>query len=165
MSPAAHGPAAEGQARGLVIGLGNRWRGDDGVGPAAVAALREALAEHPAPPAVDVATATGEPAELMELWSGHDRVWLIDALVAGEAPGTLHRLDGHEPLPHRSSHSSHGIGLAQAVELARALDALPPRLTIHGVEPASLEEGDRLSPAVAAALPTLVTSLLDEMAQ
>ena len=156
-------PAIEGDDRGLVIGLGNRWRRDDGIGLHAVEALRTALADHPAPPAVDIVTAGGEPAELMALWAGRRRVWLIDALVAGTAPGCHHRLDAGDPLPHASSHSSHGLGLAQAVELARALDELPERLVIHGIEPAELDDGATLSAPVAATLPHLITALLDEL--
>lgn len=147
----------------MVIGLGNRWRRDDGIGLHAAAALRTALADHPEPLAVDIVTAAGEPAELMELWAGRHRVWLIDALVVGTAPGTHHRLDASDPLPRPSSHSSHGLGLAQAVELARALDELPRQLVIHGLEPADLDDGPDLSPVVTAALPRLVTALLNEI--
>ncbi|MDZ7641548.1 MAG: hydrogenase maturation protease [Desulfurivibrio sp.] len=145
----------------MVIGLGNRWRQDDGVGLAAAEALRRALADHPQPPPLEVRGAGGEPAELMALWAGYRRVWLIDALLCGAAPGTIHWLAGHEPLPQPAVPSSHGLGLAQAVELARALGELPPRLTICGVEPARLGDGNTLSPAVAAVIPALVDALLN----
>ncbi|MBS3800401.1 MAG: hydrogenase maturation protease [Thioalkalivibrio sp.] len=126
----------------IVIGIGNPWRGDDGIGHAVVHALQET-------PSLTTATTSGEPAELMDLWQGHDPVILVDAIVTGAVPGTIHRLDAVEPLPRTARYSSHGIGLAEAVELARALDALPPSLVIYGIEPASLEDGAGLSPELA----------------
>lgn len=123
----------------IVIGIGNPWRGDDGIGHAVVHALQDT-------PGLTTATTSGEPAELMDLWQGHDPVILVDAIMTGTAPGTIHRLDAAEPLPRPARYSSHGIGLAEAIELARALDALPASLVIYGIEPATLEDGARLSP-------------------
>ena len=126
----------------VLIGIGNPWRGDDGIGHAVVYALQDT-------PGLTTATTFGEPAELMDLWQGHDPVILVDAIVTGAVPGTLHRLDAAEPLPRTARYSSHGIGLADAIELARALDALPANLVIYGIEPACLEDGASLSPELA----------------
>ena len=46
--------------------------------------------------------------------------------------------------------SSHGLGLHQAIELARALGQLPGRCVVYAIEGASFEAGAPLSPAVAA---------------
>ncbi|WP_019594566.1 hydrogenase maturation protease [Thioalkalivibrio sp. ALM2T] len=140
----------------LVIGIGNPWRGDDGVGHAVVAALAGT-------PGLTTAACSGEPAELMELWQGHDPVILVDAIVTGAAPGTLHRLDARDPLPRGARYSSHGIGLAEAVELARALDAFPPTLIVHGIEPAHLEDGTGLSPQAIDAIPKSARRILDDL--
>ncbi len=142
----------------LVIGIGNPWRGDDGIGHAVV----DALADTP-----DLATAKshGEPAELMELWQGHDPVILVDAIVTGAAPGTLHRLDAREPLPRGARYSSHGIGLAEAVELARSLDELPDTLIVHGIEPARLEDGAGLSPEIRDSLARVVSRITSDLAE
>ncbi len=142
----------------LVIGIGNPWRGDDGVGHAVV----EALAGTPG---LTTATCSGEPAELMELWQGHDPVILVDAVVTGAAPGTLHRLDAREPLPRGARYSSHGIGLAEAVELARSLGDLPETLIVHGIEPARLEDGAGLSPEVRDTLARVITRITDNLAE
>ncbi len=141
----------------LVIGIGNPWRGDDGVGHAAVDALAGA-------PGLTTATCSGEPAELMELWQGHDPVILVDAIVTGAAPGTLHRLDAREPLPHGDGYSSHGIGLAEAVELARSLGELPESLIVHGIEPAQLEDGTGLAPEVRRAITPAITRINEDLA-
>jgi hydrogenase maturation protease len=142
-------------ARPLVIGVGNAWRGDDGVGAAVVAALVEV-------PGLDTAVCGGEPAELMAQWAGRATVFVVDALVTGEQAGTIHRLTADAPLPHRAGPSSHGMGLAEAVELARVLDELPPELIIYGVEPAQCHDGAGLSPAVAPQVETVAAQIRQE---
>nr|WP_231362396.1 hydrogenase maturation protease [Thioalkalivibrio sp. ARh3] len=139
----------------LVIGVGNPWRGDDGIGHAVVDALAGT-------PGLATAKSQGEPAELMELWQGYEPVILVDAIVTGAAPGTLHRLDAREPLPRGARYSSHGIGLAEAVELARSLGDLPDTLIVHGIEPARLEDGAGLSPEISAAIFQMSRNILKE---
>jgi hypothetical protein len=62
--------------------------------------------------------------------------------------------------------SSHGLGVGQAVELARALDRLPRKLVVVGVEGADFGQGTDLTGAVAAIEPAarLVTGLVKRLA-
>jgi len=131
------GEAGEAGGRTVVLGVGNPWRRDDGLGPAIVAWLRK-RGELPAP--VEVRTVRGEPLELLAAWEGADLAVVIDAASTGAPPGTLTRIDvvpgrdGH-PLPARlGSASTHGLGLADAVELGRTLGRLPKKLVILAVE-------------------------------
>lgn len=132
-------------ARVLVAGIGNRQRGDDAIGPLIAAVLRRrpisgcTIIEH-----------SGEATALLEAWQGFDAVFLIDAVDAGVAPGTLLRLDGHrDRLPVLAGcPSSHGWGVAEAVALGRALGTLPPRLTIFGIQAMRFTLGTRPSPPV-----------------
>ena len=142
----------------LVIGIGNPWRGDDGIGHAVVDALAGT-------PGLTTAKSHGEPAELMDLWQGHNPVILVDAIVTGAAPGALHRLDAREPLPRGARYSSHGIGLAEAVELARSLGELPETLIVHGIEPAGLADGAGLSPEIRDAIGPAVIRIIDDLAE
>ncbi|WP_422126773.1 hydrogenase maturation protease [Thioalkalivibrio sulfidiphilus] len=142
--------------RTLVIGIGNAWRGDDGVGAAVVQVLAGT-------PGIQVARCGGEPAELMQCWAGFDRVILVDAVVTGGTPGAILRLTVDQPLPSIPRHSSHGLGLAEAVELARALGELPPGLVIYGIEPQSTDDGTSLSPAVADAVTTVARAICEEL--
>ena len=48
--------------------------------------------------------------------------------------------------------STHHVGVAEAVELARVLGRLPGRTVVFGIEGGSFEIGDQLTPAVAAAI-------------
>ncbi len=66
----------------------------------------------------------------------------------GPSRGAVFRFEAHlEPLPEkfRSPASSHGWGLAEAIELARALNQLPPRLIVYGIEGKSFDLGLGLS--------------------
>ncbi|MGE0707630.1 MAG: hydrogenase maturation protease [Planctomycetota bacterium] len=143
-----------------VIGVGNRLRGDDAAGLLAIDRLREL-----APAGVLLETLSGAPLELARCWSGEDAVVILDAMRAGRPPGTIARFDALAgPLPADAfALSTHHLGVAQAVELARALDALPRRLIVLGVEGADFSAGAALSPDVAAALDELVQRALAEL--
>lgn len=145
--------------RPAVIAIGSRWRGDDAVGPLALDEVRDRL-----PPGVDAIELDGESTRLLDAWADRPWVVVIDAIHAGHFPGRLHRVDPLvEPLPGQESTSTHGRGLADAVALGGALDRLPGRLVVVGLEPASLEVGARLSDPVARELPNLVAAILSEV--
>jgi hydrogenase maturation protease len=143
----------------LVIGIGNAWRTDDAAG----LAVTDALQASP-PPGVEVLAREGEPTELIDVWAGAEAVWLVDAVSSGAPPGTVHRLDASsEPLPAALFRvSSHLVGLAEAIELARALGRLPPRVVVFGIEGAHFEAGEGLSPEVADAVERVAAALCEE---
>lgn len=143
-----------------IIGVGNPYRGDDGVGVAVVRALGGRL-----PAQAEAREATGEVTSLMAAWSGAPSVILVDAVVSGAPPGTLHRIEAHAtPLPaHWSTGSSHALGLAEAIELARALGTLPARVIVFGVEAGCFDPGTGLSPRVADAVGSAGRAVLAEI--
>lgn len=129
----------------LVIGIGAPDRGDDGVGWAVVDQL---------PERIPVYRTDGEPARLLEAWRAGQEVVIIDAVRSGSEPGSIFLFDatgGH--LPVGLARSSHALGLAEAVELARALGALPRRLWVIGVEGKRFGVGEEMSPEVRRAIP------------
>lgn len=133
--------------RVLVICVGNRDRGDDGAGPLVADLLRAAPIAG-----VDVLEITADCTALLQAWAAGDDVIVVDAVLAGAPPGTLHVMDGRrESLPPSPVHSTHALGLAQAIALARAIDGLPATLRIFGVEGADFTPGAVVSPAVARA--------------
>lgn len=149
----------------LVIGIGNRFRCDDGVGPAVsdrLAALGIPAREH-----------SGEGAGLIDAWTGAGRVVVVDATQSsagagtapGTAPGTIVRLDavGAAPPQGLFRYSSHLFGLAEAVEMARALGRLPDSLVIWGIEGADFGFGEALTPAVAEAADMVARRIAEEL--
>ena len=140
----------------LVIGVGNRWRGDDGIGPRTIEALARIDDLD-----TDLVTLDGEPARLVSAWHGRQLVVIVDAVVAGAAPGTVHVVTDTSQLPDPiGGASSHGGGITEAVALGRALGRLPDRLVVVGVEPATVDHGDELSPPVAAAVDAVVAAVV-----
>lgn len=148
----------------LVIGAGNPLRHDDGVGPVVVQLLTDV-----APPGVEVVEDSGEATDLINRWTGRDHVVLVDAVSSGAPAGTVHRLalggpEGRWELPDAGGGiSTHGLGLADAIELGQLLGRLPTALTIFGVEVADVSLGRGLTDAVAAALPGLLSSIVAEV--
>ena len=132
----------------MVIGIGNIERGDDGAGRAVARLLR-----HMLPGRVEIVEQDGEATSLLAKLDGVTTAYLIDACMSNAPPGTVHRIDANlGPLPQASSDlSTHGFGLAAAVELGRALARLPPRTIVYAIEAESFEAGAPLSEPVAAA--------------
>jgi hydrogenase maturation protease len=121
----------------MVIGVGNPWRGDDRAG--LEVARRVGGLEH-----------EGDCTRLVDAWDGQDEVAVVDAAASGAPPGTIHRIDARAgPLPAAMLRSStHAFGVADAIELARALGRLPPRLHVYAIEGSDFAIGAGLSPEV-----------------
>ncbi|MFD9636702.1 hydrogenase maturation protease [Streptomyces violascens] len=153
-----------GRTRIAVIGVGNDFRRDDGAGWAVVDRLRERAVERPLPAGTVLATCDGDPARLIALWEGADLAVVVDAAHAHPAnPGRVHRLDLDAGLLARPAASSHGLGLGEALELARVLGRLPGRLVVFAVEGADSRLGTGLSTPVEATVDPLATSVEQEI--
>ena len=149
----------------LIIGVGNPDRGDDGAGQAVVAALRARLggrADNGGPTLIEH---NGESTSLIETMQDFEQVVIIDAADFGASPGSHRRFDAREAaLPSELEEiSSHGFGVPQAIELARALGTLPKYCSVYAIQAASFEAGASLSPAVAAATETVAVEILTDM--
>jgi len=145
----------------LVVGLGSPDRGDDAVGPAIarrVAAMRLTGIE---------VVEREDPTSLIDLWGGRDLAVVVDAVCSGGVPGALVIMEsgvGAAPLQQDAwtrtgRGGTHAFGLAAAVELARALNRLPRRLVLVGIEVGRLEHGAPLSEPVGGAVGLAVDSI------
>ena len=143
-------------AKPLIIGCGNPDRGDDAAGLLVVKRLRSmgiAAEEH-----------HGEGLALMEAWSGAGSVILIDAVITGTAPGAISVWDAQTAPVSRDAFraSTHSFGVAEAVELARALGRLPALLVIYGIEGRNFEPGSQPAPEVLAAVEEVARRIAKE---
>lgn len=146
----------------VVIGIGNPDRGDDAFGRVVAARLRGRLPAHAV-----LVEANGEATALLDRFAGADRAILIDAAVSGGDLGEIRRFDvSSEPLPvAKYGLSTHGFGLAEAVELARTLGTLPRRCVVYAVEASSFEPGAALSPALVPAVDEVARRVIGEAEQ
>ena len=103
--------------------------------------------------------------ELLELMTGADAVLFIDAMRSGQTPGTIRRLDASAGAiaPELFPRSTHAIGVAEALELARTLSILPAKVIVYGIEVSETEAGHPLSPQVSHALNEVVRLILKEV--
>lgn len=146
-------------ARPLVIGIGTDERSDDGVGLDVVRELRR-RGTIPA----DIVEGPGDLTRLLDLWQGRERVVLIDATRSRATPGTIQRWDPDGPGPAvlGGAVSSHGISLADVLELARGLQRRPNRVTVYGIEAGSVVAGQTRSEGVRAAVPEVCRRISEE---
>ncbi|WP_242660408.1 hydrogenase maturation protease [Mycobacterium mantenii] len=136
----------------VVIGLGNSYRCDDGVGIAAAQAL-----DDMALPGVRVVTGIAEPMGLIETWSGAALAVVIDAAAANPSvPGRIRRCTARDAADESAKFSSHGMNLGRTQSLGQALGRLPDALVVFTVEAADTGHGVGLTPPVAAAVPEVV---------
>jgi hydrogenase maturation protease len=143
----------------LVIGIGNPDRGDDAAGLAAARTVRAA-----APAGVTVIEVDGDQLALLDAWDGAADVYVVDAACSGGEPGSVYRFDAATPLGGEfSNRGTHLFGLADVIELARALRRLPARLTGFGIEGATYELGAPLSPQAEIAARTVAEQILHEL--
>jgi hydrogenase maturation protease len=126
----------------LVIGIGNEFRSDDAAGLIAARKIREINYEG-----LDVEESAGDGAGLMDMWAGRRNVILIDAVLSGAAPGTVHRLElSNRLLPSEFfKFSTHLFSIPQAIYLSASLGTLPDKLIILGIEGKSFTAGEVVS--------------------
>lgn len=142
----------------IVIGIGNDFRRDDGVGVTVAQRVAERNLRD-----VGVVSGISEPAALLDLWSGRARVVVVDAAAGADAaPGQIRRWTSDD-LHSAAVVSSHALGLAQTCALGQALSRMPEELVVFTVDVADTNHGVGLTPAVAAAVPRLVDLIVAEL--
>lgn len=151
--------------RVLVAGIGNVLGGDDGFGPAVLAAL----AGTTLPDGVKLMDAgIGGFALVRELMDGYDVLVVIDAIDRGLPPGTVRVLQPIVPeieaiLPDARAAAAgdmHQAPPGTALIVARAAGALPPIVRIVGCQPQDAVSCSlTLSGTVRAAIPSAVAAV------
>jgi hydrogenase maturation protease len=143
----------------VILGVGNLLMSDDGIGPHAA----QALAPCP-PPGVCVADVGTDFLSALSFLEQARHVLIIDAVRAGGAPGTIYQLTESDMARQPTGSPSHFLNLLEARRLLSP-DSPPIEISILGVEPAVIDYGMELSPAVAAALPQVLKMARDTAAR
>jgi hydrogenase maturation protease len=149
--------------RTLVLALGNPLRGDDGVG----AAVLERLADASLPEDTVLLEGGTPGLETVLLLQGYQRVLIIDAAEMGRDAGDWQRFRPDQVrLQARDLYlrgTLHYAGLAEALNLADALNLLPPTIEIFGIQPQEIGWEAGLSEAVRAAVPVVCEAVLERL--
>jgi hydrogenase maturation protease len=141
----------------LVIGVGNPFRSDDAVGLKVAQRLLPYSGDR-----LKVIEFASDPLNLWDQWQHYDDVRLIDAVPLKEQPGRVHQFDAsRKSLPTGLFQSStHNLGVAEAIELARTLGKLPRKFMVYGIEGKKFSFGQILSPEMDAAIEEIVSEIL-----
>jgi len=137
----------------LVLGIGNPLLSDDGAGIVCLAWLRR---DHPPADGVVYHETGALDLSFVTALTCCQRLLVVDAGRTGDAPGTVHLLEGEamDRMVACQGRTAHEIGLGDLLDLARLTGWQPPvERALIAIEPASLAWGARLTPAVAAAVP------------
>lgn len=146
----------------VILGIGNTILSDEGVGVHAAEALRAAYA---LPEDVEVIDGGTAGMELLDPLAGVDLLLVLDAVKAKRAPGTVVCLTGKEvPVFFRSKLSPHQVSICDVLASLEFAGAAPRDLVLVGVEPANLDLGTTLSPAIEARVPDMVERAVAELA-
>jgi hydrogenase maturation protease len=144
-----------------IVGIGQASAGDDGVGIAVVRRLRAIGV----PQGIDLAEVAEPSALIQSHLCEADPVILVDAVVDDGKAGRLVQFEaGDVRAPKATLLTSHGVGVLEAVRLARQISPgeAAKRIMIVGVTirpPRRYGEG--LSPAVAAAVERAAAAALE----
>lgn len=144
----------------LVLGLGNLVHADDGAG---VHAIQGLSVDPRVPPGVVLLDGGTQGLGLLHHISGVRRLLVVDAVDAGETPGTVLRFEGKalKGLPGKAS--VHSLGFADMMVALQLLGETPPEIVVIGVQPQSTEWGAELTEPVAKALPRLIDNVVSQL--
>ena len=100
----------------------------------------------------------------MDAWTGFDDVVLVDACRGAGPAGSVHRIgpDDVERVARLQHASTHSLGVAAAIGLARALGTLPCRLVIYAIEARHSPKARALSPEVDRAVHEVVALVMQD---
>lgn len=148
----------------LVVGLGNPLMGDEGVGVLLVRRL-EAEADHLA--GVEFLDAGTGGVALVHAMAGRRRVIFIDCARMEEAPGTMRRFTDAQVRSRKEMPglSLHEADLMDIIGLARRLGQCPEQVVVFGIQPASVQQREGLSPEIQKRLPGHLERIRQEIRQ
>jgi len=141
----------------LILGMGNLLLCDEGVG----VHVARALAQRTLPPGVAVVEAGTAFLDVLPDIEKADRILLIDAMEGGGTPGSVYRVPFDQCLHPEMLASLHGLDIFRVLYMAGNDRA--PEVTVFGIEPARIEWGTELSPAIERVLPAVEAAILKEL--
>lgn len=147
--------------RTLVLGLGNPFRCDDGIGNKVAQALQGRVHDSK----VTVMETNADGLELLDLLPGYDRAIIIDAIQTPEGKaGQIYRLSKQELVSYNYTPTTHNVGIGTALQLGGKLGlTLPEEIVIFAIEVADTSFSEDLTPKVEEAVPRVVDLTLQEI--
>ena len=143
-----------------ILGIGSP-SGDDQAGWLTVDALLAEGVHTEGEVTIDKLDRPG--AQLIGLLGGAARIILIDAMQSQDAVGRMRHFGVEDWPAYRHGLSSHGLGVLDALALARELGNLPPRVDLYGIEIGSANPGEAASQPIHAAARQLARTIAADL--
>ncbi len=140
----------------LLLGIGNRFRSDDGLGPYVVEQINKKKIDD-----IVARELNGDFTNIIDRLGNYQELIVVDVSIAGQKTGSYKVIDySKEGLPTDWAQSStHGLGIAEGLQLASVLGVLPDKVIIYAVEAGNFNPGNQLSPEVLKAANTVITEI------
>jgi len=143
----------------LILGIGNLLRSDDGLGVHIIRYIEEAGAVLP--DGIELLDGGTAGFDLMGLIENYDKIVIVDALKANDAPGSIYRFTPDHAVETRSRFSLHEVGIMEVIRLLRLMNH-KPEIEFVGIVPENISDFDiNISPAVRESIPRAVEVILD----
>ncbi|AGG05767.1 MULTISPECIES: HyaD/HybD family hydrogenase maturation endopeptidase [Dehalococcoides] len=144
----------------LVLGTGNILLSDEGAGVRCV----ERLSRFPVPEDVELYDGGTAAMDLLDVISGREKMFILDAVHGGDEPGMIYRFRPEDiKTQPKIDISFHQMGLMEILNLAKYHDAMPKDIIIYGIQPGSMAPGFELTPAVDKAVNRVVEMMKEEL--
>jgi hydrogenase maturation protease len=146
--------------KSLILGVGNRFRGDDGIGPKIVDVLCEKHPDFLEKHHIDCLDGGIDGLALLDVIKQYPKAIIIDAVNMNEVPGEIRVFSPNEAKLHIHSDalSTHGFGLAEVIALAEKLE-IKTDIQIIGIQPKDTNFGENLSPEVASKIDRIIDKI------
>jgi hydrogenase maturation protease len=144
----------------LILGIGNILLKDEGVGVHVVRKLKEmSLPEN-----VEVLDGGTAGLDLADFIAGRKKLIVIDAVNAGEKPGTIYRLtEENLNIKFKAIMSFHEIDFLDALYMSIVMDEKPEEIVVIGIEPKDMSDGTELSPEIEERIPDIIKIVMKEL--
>ena len=142
-----------------IIGVGNTFMGDDGIGCAVV----EKLKKKPLPKNISVIDIGASIWNLLHISSKLDIIIIVDAVDFGGVPGETRCFSPEDIDSLRYTHglSTHESNLLDIIKISRELSENPKKIVIFGIQPATIVPSTELSLALKTKLPKITMEILE----
>ncbi|MCL6471807.1 MAG: HyaD/HybD family hydrogenase maturation endopeptidase [Firmicutes bacterium] len=152
--------ADNGRNEVLVLGVGNILLKDEGIGVHVVKAMQDVQL----PDSVTLFDGGAGGIDLLEQIERADRLIIIDAIDAGDEPGTVFRFKPDEVKALLDEHktSLHQVDLYDTLKLAKFIGCYPETVII-GIQPKEIAWGTEPTPDISAQIPRVIDLVTREI--
>lgn len=144
-----------------VVGIGNLLLTDDGAGIHAISKMKD-MEEFEGIDLIDGGTYIFD---LLEVFTGYEKIIVIDSVKGGYQPGTIYRLTpGDLAETVMEDLSLHNVQILHLLQWVKYMGH-HPQVVIIGIEPTDMGFSTELTPAVEKALPVLFDAVKNELGE